>query len=327
MRILAVGGAGYVGCKLVPLLCERGYDVTVVDWLFFGNNLDPKVNVIKKDFFTLKEDDLKGFDQVIFLAGLSNDPMAEFAPADNFVYNAAGPAYLALIAKNAGVKRFIFASSCSVYGYTNNELYGEESIVNVSFPYGISKLQGEKGVMHLKDDKFSVIALRKGTICGYSPRMRFDLVINTMFKNAILKSEITVNNPTIWRPILSINDACSAYVRAVEACEDISGIFNVASFNCTVGSMADDVKNCMEKVLNKKLHVDIKHNTDFRNYKVSIEKANNILSFFPKNSIEDIVNDLCDNMNKYDDLNLPNYYNIEVFKEWKKSQSSEHLGK
>ncbi len=115
------------------------------------------------------------------MAGLSNDPMAEFSPAKNFVFNAAAPAYLGYIAKIAKVKRYVYASSCSVYGYTENELFDETRPVSSSYPYGISKLQGEQAVMQLCDSDFSVISLRKGTVSGYSPRIRMDLIVNTMF--------------------------------------------------------------------------------------------------------------------------------------------------
>ena len=129
MKILIAGGAGYIGSFLVPVLLERGYDIDVIDLMWFGNNLPDKVNLIQKDLFDCKAEDLKKYDQIIFLAGLSNDPMAEFDPSMNFVYNAALPSYLAYIAKMAGVKRFVYASSCSVYGYTVNELYNEENVI------------------------------------------------------------------------------------------------------------------------------------------------------------------------------------------------------
>src|SRR6202046_5328879 len=150
------------------------------------------------------------------------------------------------MAKKAKVKRYIYASSCSVYGYTENELYDETRPVSSSYPYGISKLQGEQAAMQLADEDFSVIVLRKGTISGYSPRMRFALIINTMFKNAVREHAITVNNPSIWRPILSIEDAATAYIRAIEANYKISGIFNVASGNYTVGEIGDLVKATVE---------------------------------------------------------------------------------
>ncbi len=113
VRTLIAGGAGYVGSALIPQLLERGQSIDVVDLFWFGNHLDPQVGVIHKDIFDLQTSDLAGYDQVVFLAGLSNDPMAEFSPAKNFIYNAAAPAYLAYTAKKAGAKRFIYASSCS----------------------------------------------------------------------------------------------------------------------------------------------------------------------------------------------------------------------
>src|ERR1700744_5312542 len=130
---------------------------------------------------------------------------------------------------------YIYGSSCSVYGYTENQLFNEDSPVSSSYPYGISKLQGEEAVMQMVGPEFSVIALRKGTVSGYSPRMRFDLLVNTMFKCAMKDGVIRVNNPATWRPILSIEDAAMAYIRAVEANQSLSGIFNVASGNHTVG--------------------------------------------------------------------------------------------
>src|SRR5207245_849956 len=201
---------------LIPKLLDRGYKVDVVDLFWFGNHLPRQVGILQKDIFQLSVDDLALYEQVIFLAGLSNDPMAEFSPSKNFIFNAAAPAYLAYTAKNANVRRYIYASSCSVYGYTENELFDETRTVGSNYPYGISKLQGEQAVMQLADDKFSVIALRKGTISGYSTRMRFDLIVNMMFRNAMKERVININNPSIWRPILSIEDAATAYIRAVE---------------------------------------------------------------------------------------------------------------
>ena len=167
-------------------------------------------------------------------------------PSKNFIFNAAAPATLAYIAKKAGVKRYVYASSCSVYGYTENELYDENRPAVCAYPYGISKLQGEQAALQLQDDNFSVISLRKGTACRYSPRMRLDLIINTMFKSAMRDRTIIVNNPSIWRPILSIEDAASAYIRAMEANYKISGIFNIASGNYTVGEVADRVRLSIE---------------------------------------------------------------------------------
>jgi len=318
IRILIGGGAGYIGSALIPALLEHGYDVTVIDLLWFGNHLPQETKVIKKDLFDTKREEMEGFDVFIFLAGLSNDPMAEYSPSKNFVYNAALPAYLAFIAKQAGIKRYIYASSCSVYGYTEDELYDEQSPVTCGYPYGISKLQGERGVFQIQDSGFSVIALRQGTVSGYSPRMRFDLIVNTMFKSAIVEGKITINNPAIWRPICDIRDIVSAYVRAVQGAPSLSGVFNIAGGNFTVGQVGDLVRMEVEKLTGKKPALDIKNVQDFRNYKVSFDKARTSLGFQPLFSIREMVHDLFSHRTEYDDYNKDEFYNIRTFRkiEW-----------
>jgi nucleoside-diphosphate-sugar epimerase len=148
-----------------------------------------------------------------------------------------------------------------------------------------------------------VIALRKGTVSGYSPRMRFDLIVNAMFRSAMRDGLIRVNNPAIWRPILSIEDACMAYVRSVEASESISGIFNVASGNHTVGEVADVVRDTLQKELGAKLTLDIQHVKDIR-----------VLSFHARHDIRAIVCNLIDHMDRCNDWDNPRYYNIQTFK-------------
>lgn len=314
MKLLIAGGAGYLGSVLIPRLMERGYKVDVVDLFWFGNHLPRQTGVLNKDIFQLSAEDLEPYDQVVFLAGLSNDPMAEYSPSKNFIFNASAPAYLAYIAKIAKVKRYIYASSCSVYGYTENELFDETRPVSSHYPYGISKLQGEQAVCQMIDDHFSVISLRKGTISGYSPRMRLDLIVNTMFKTAMKDHVITVNNPSIWRPILSIEDAATAYIRAVEANQGISGVFNIASGNYTVGEVADLVKSAIRERMDIQVNLEIKHIQDFRNYKVTTEKAANVLSFHAAGDVRSIVFDLIDNFEKFRDLDNPLYSNIQSFK-------------
>ena len=314
MKILIAGGAGYIGSALIPKLIDRGYDLTVLDLLWFGNNLPKDIKLIEKDVMEIDSKLLEGYDQVIFLAGLSNDPMAEFSPAKNFIDNAAAPSYLAYLSKIAGVNRFIYASSCSVYGYTINELYDEKSPAISNYPYGISKLQGEQAAMQLQDDSFSVISLRQGTVSGFSPRMRLDLVINTMFKCAMQDQKIVVNNPSIWRPILGLDDAVSAYIRSIESSDKISGIFNVASGNYTIGEIADVVIKFFSDNGYDDIELELKNITDFRNYKVSTEKAEKVLGFNPSQTIRKILNTLLDNYRQFKDLDNSKYYNIEIFK-------------
>ncbi len=314
MKILLAGGAGYIGSVLAPALIDHGYDVEVIDALWFGCHLPKEVKVIDKELFECKKEDFDGYDQVIFLAGLSNDPMAEFNPAKNFVDNGALPSYLAYKAKKAGVKRFIYASSCSVYGYTVDRLYDEESPTVSNYPYGISKLQGERGVLQMQDENFSVIAIRQGTISGFSPRMRFDLIVNTMFKTAAVEKKIMVSNPSIWRPVYDIRDAANAFVRAVQANYSINGVFNATSDNYTVGQVADLVKYEVEKKTGDKIRLDIKNIQDFRNYKVSINKARTYLGFQPLYTIKDIIDNLFDHMDSFGDFEKDEFYNIRTFK-------------
>ncbi len=314
MRILVAGGAGYIGSRLVPSLIEHGYQVDVIDALWFGNHLPPEVRVVQRDLFSCGAADFEGYEQVIFLAGISNDPMAEYDPAENFVQNGALPAYLAFTARKAGVKRFIYASSCSIYGYTQDELYDETAPVTCGYPYGISKLQGERAVLQMADAGFSVIALRQGTVCGWSPRMRFDLIVNTMYKTALTSGVITVNNASIWRPILDIRDAMSAFTRAVQASYGVTGVFNVASGNFTVGQVADHVKDEIEERTGQRIRLEILDIKDFRNYKVTCDRARVELGYQPQYSIRETVADLYRHADTYGDLDRDEYYNIRTFK-------------
>jgi len=230
------------------------------------------------------------------------------------------PSYLAFIAKRAGVRRFVYASSCSVYGYTVNELYDEESPVTCGYPYGISKLQGERGVLQLQDQRFSAIALRQGTVCGYSPRMRFDLIVNTMFKFACQDGRVVVNNPAIWRPIIDVRDTAAAFLRAAQADYGISGVFNVAYDNFTVGTIGDMVQEEVEALTGKKVTITVKDVQDYRNYKVTCEKARNSLGFRPKYSVSDMIVALHEHRDSYGDFSDDAYYNIKVFKKIERSR-------
>ena len=314
MKILVAGGAGYVGTALVTSLIERGHAVTVVDLLWFGNHLPVEASVQQRDLMGLSVEELRSFDVVVFLAGLSNDPMADFSPARNFVENAAAPGFLCYSARQAGVRRFVYGSSCSVYGFTGGEPQDENGSTISEYPYGISKLQGENACRGLANESFSVIALRKGTVCGVGPRMRFDLLINTMFKTALVEGVIHVNNPDIWRPVLAIEDAVQAYVKAIEAPWPVSGVFNLASANLTVGSAAEQVMFGLKKHLNRNIHLDLHHRHDVRNYRVDWSKIERVLGYEARHSVDSIVASLCQhysgNVNFENDL----YYNIRMFR-------------
>lgn len=312
-NIIIGGGAGYIGSALVPVLLKEGHKVTVVDLLWFGNYLPKGVRLMRKDLLKVNHTELKEYDCFIFLAGVSNDPMAHFNPRLNFQYNAALPAYLAFEAKKAGIKRYIYGSSCSIYGNTVR-LCKESDLPGTVEPYGISKLQGEVGVMQNQSKDFSTIVLRQGTVCGYSPRMRFDLVVNAMIKSAIMEGKIIVNNAQIWRPICSIQDAINAYMLSIDAPARINGIFNIASGNYQVGAIAKRVQFLLEKKLDKKINIVYKKEKILRNYKVSLAKSKTQLRYRPNTTLDLIVNDIIDNVPLSIHFSDKKYYNIETFK-------------
>lgn len=314
MRVLIAGGAGYIGSRLVGHLREKKIDVSVLDTLWFGNYLPQDVPLVQQDLFSATEKDLSGYDAVIFLAGLSNDPMAEYSPALNFIHNAAGPAHLAYIAKRAGVKRFVYADSCSVYGFTGDVESTEESPAKSIYPYGISKLQGELAVRELADDAFSVICLRQGTVSGWSPRMRFDLVVNTMYKTAVTEDVIRIDNPAIWRPILAISDAVVAYEHALTAAPDVSGVFNISSGNFTVGDIGKRIAERLAERANLHPRLEIGNQQNYRNYRVSTKKAESILGISFKGTVESIVDEVYEKVGTSIDFTDDRYYNIRVFK-------------
>ena len=312
-KILVAGGAGYIGTRLCNILSKK-YNITVVDNFWFGDFLEKNITKVKKDIKSLTVNELKGFKAVLFLGGLSNDPMALYRPDLNFIENSATPTYLAFIAKQAGVKRFICASSCSVYGYTKNSTLNENSKVKPSYAYGISKLQCEKGISILEDDNFKPILFRKGTVGGWSDKMRFDLVVNTMLMTAITKNKLTVNSPKLWRPLIDIRDVIQGYQLALECDEDISGVFNLSANNITIGDLGVMI---YEKLKSEGLDIKLEllDKKDIRNYKVSNSKIKDVLQFQPRYSPVDSIREILNNIdiNKFN-FEQDKFYNINTFK-------------
>jgi len=167
--------------------------------------------------------------------------------------------------------------------------------------------------MQLQDKGFSTIALRQGTVCGYSPRTRFDLIVNTMFKAAVLEGRIVVDNPSIWRPLIDVRDTAAAFIRAVQADHGISGVFNVAYDNFTVGQVSDLVKSAIEDLTGKKIRIAVHDKEDYRNYKVSCEKARTHLGFAPKYTVSHMVESLHRHLAEFGDFSDERFYNIKVF--------------
>jgi len=312
-RVLVIGGLGYVGARLCPFLMENDFDVEVLDTHWFGNHLPAEIKVFNIDALELDEKFLSNYDQVVFLAGMSNDPMADFSPRLNFISNLATPTYIGLLCRRAGVKRFIFASSCSVYGFSPEIVMTELDRAKTDSPYGLSKLSSETALMNLVNEDFSVICLRKGTVSGGSPRLRFDLLLNTMFKTALTQHKIIVNNRDTWRPLLGITDAVTAYYLSLRSEKSTSGIFNFSSSNYQIGDLAEITRDFFQNRMNLEVGIEYKKTQEVRSYRVDVSKATRDLGFEPVDTPNSILGDLKAAVSKVSDFDDENYYNIKVF--------------
>jgi nucleoside-diphosphate-sugar epimerase len=222
MRVLVTGHYGYIGTVLVPMLLDRGHEVVGLDTdLFqestFGDGI-VEVPLIRKDIRDVELPDLEGFDAVMHLAGLSNDPLGDLNPQLTFEINHLASVRLAELARRAGTSRFIFSSSCSNYGAGGEDLLDEHSPFNPVTPYGLSKVRVEQDVATLANEHFSPTFLRNATAFGVSPRLRFDLVLNNLVAWAFTTGKVFIKSDgTPWRPIIHIADISRAFVAAMEA--------------------------------------------------------------------------------------------------------------
>lgn len=324
--ILVCGGAGYIGSVLSRKLLEAGFKVRVFDKFYFGKKpLSPllgRIETVAGDIRDFREEILDGVETVIHLAGLSNDPTSEFNPQANHQINTVGTTNLAKAAKKKGVARFVFASSCSIYDFFNGDdkIKDEESHVDPIVPYSLSKFAAEGEIRKLASDDFCVVILRKGTVFGFSPRMRFDLVVNTMVKDAFSKDTIYVIGDGLhWRPLVDVGDVASAYQAALGAPQDkVNGqIFNISLDNFQVKEIAKEVKEALSKNFSvdpKIEHVEAKGK--IRSYRVSNKKAGNLLRFTPKTTIEQSVRRIATHIKNGDIADFDNslYYNIDWMK-------------
>jgi len=312
MKVLITGGAGYVGSVLTRNLLDRGHQVRIVDSGFFGlEHVDRRAELVAASILDFDAEWLQGVHAVVHLAGLSNDPMAAFSPSLNYMLNAGGTAIVAQATKEAGIKRFVFSSTCSVYGMDENGPLDEEHDASPPFPYAISKLMGERMLGCLTDSDFRPIVLRKGTVVGWSPRMRFDLVTNTMVKTALSHEIIAVHNPTLWRPLIDVEDAADAYVCALDAPLEVTGVFNISHFNFTLAELATTVASTL-RTFGIEARIQTENRPDIRSYRVSTEKATRVLKFVPRKSMSNTVRDIAVKLigqpaNSFEDRR---YYNI-----------------
>jgi len=286
MKILVTGTEGYLGSLLPPLLIEKGHEVMGLDtgfykvgWLYNGTEVTAKT--LNKDIRNIQPEDLQGVEAVVHMAELSNDPTGQLAPHITYEINHLGSVRLANLAKAVGVRRFIYMSSCSVYGVATQEDITEESATNPQTAYAECKTLVERDVKLLADDDFSPTFMRNATAFGASPRMRFDIVLNNLSGLAWTTKEIKmISDGTPWRPLAHALDICKAIVCVLEAPRDIihNQVFNVGdtAHNYTVKQIAEIVADVF---CDCKLSFGDR-GADNRSYRVSFEKINTLLPGF-----------------------------------------------
>jgi len=251
MRILVTGHKGYIGTVLVPTLLEDGHNVVGLDSdlyesCTFGNGLQD-IPALKKDIRDVSIDDLDGFDAILHLAGLSNDPLGNLKPLLTYEINYIASVRLARTAKKAGVARFLFSSSCSTYGAAGDNILNEDAQFNPVTPYGISKVLAESEIANLADENFSPAYLRNATAYGVSPRLRFDLVLNNLVAWAFTTGRVHLKSDgTPWRPIVHIEDISRAFMAVLHAPRELihNQAFNVGinEENYRISELAEIVK-------------------------------------------------------------------------------------
>ena len=302
-RILVTGGAGYVGNVLVPTLLDRGYAVTVYDILFYGDETLPKdhpnLTVIEGDIrHTDKlEAAFSGIDVVLHLACISNDPSFELDEqlSTSINYECFEPMVIA--AKRAGVRRFVYCSSSSVYGVSDQPDVTEDHPLVPLTLYNKYKGMCEPLLWKHMSDDFECVTIRPATLCGYSPRMRLDLSVNILTNHAFNKGAITVFGGDQLRPNLHIKDMVETYKLMIDApaAKIVGETFNVGYQNRSIADIATIVKEVVEEQFPEKAPIGISTtpSDDNRSYHINSDKIRRILGFTPTHSIEDAVRDLC----------------------------------
>ena len=318
-KILVTGGAGYIGSTLVPKLLERGYAVRVFDKLVFGDfglaDVKDKIELVVGDIKNPPTGIADGIYGVVHLAGLSTEPTSSFNPRDTDLINHIGTEYIARLAKESGVERFVFASSCSVYFTYDTPLvppfYKEDDRVNSISPYSLSKRAAEEALLELMDEHFRPTILRKGTLYGFSPKMRYDLVLNSFTKDAFRAGKITAHsNGDIYRPMLDMQDAVAAYIASLELpLERIGGqIFNVAHWNCRIGDFMEEFRKIIKEIDGRNIIAEIQPIGITRNYRADNGKFEKTFKLKPARPVKDAVFEMWTKLKGGHDIDNPRYY-------------------
>jgi nucleoside-diphosphate-sugar epimerase len=325
-KVLVTGGAGYKGCVLVPMLLDAGYTVVVYDLMMFGVEGLPRherLEVVRGD---IRDDAhyrscLAGVETVLHMACISNDPSFELNPdlSRSINYDCFEPIVIA--SKEAGVKRFIYVSSSSVYGVSDAPEVTEEHPLVPLTDYNRYKGLCEPLLLKHQSSGFTTVILRPATVCGYSPRMRFDLTVNILTNHAVNRGLITVFGGAQKRPNIHIDDVCELYVRMLEYPDSmVAGeIFNVGYQNHTVADLALLVKEVVEQEFEERppVRIESQATNDNRSYHVSSRKIEERLGYRPRRTLQDAVRDLCSAFKKGlfpDSMTDDRYVNVRTVK-------------
>ena len=324
MKVLLTGHLGYVGNILGEELIKENYDVTGIDSGFFPQefieNKFPIKKSLLKDIRNVELEDVKGFDTVIHLAGLSNDPLGEINPNLTNEINYLATIRLAELSKKAGVQKFVFSSSCSNYGI-NEELVNEESELVPQTAYAKSKVASEKDILKLKNENFAPIILRNATVYGVSPSQRLDLVVNNLTCSAYTTGSVKLlSDGTAWRPLLHVRDMAKAFIEMLKADLNIvSGeIFNVGSNdeNYTVKEVAKLVN---KNIPDSKIEFAKGVTKDNRSYKVDFSKIKEKIGFENDWNVDKGIKEIHEVLKLKEnftenDFNDKNFYRVKFIK-------------
>lgn len=319
--ILVTGGAGYIGAVTVREFLDKGFAVRVLDKFLFGDEpleeIRARIECVQGDICDMDDALLDGVDSVVHLAGLSNDPTAEFNPEANRKMNTAATCALAEACKRKGIKRFIFASSCSIYDkgmMAEDVIQDEDSPVEPRAAYATSKYAAERGLLDLCDAHFQPTILRQGTVYGWSPRMRYDLVVNTFVRSAFERGTLTVYcGGEMWRPLVDVTDVAKCYLACIQAdLKDVGGqIFNLSYKNFRILELAHWVRKALQGVIDVEIEVEYGSRVA-RSYRVSTKKIERVLGFRSVMSVEESARYMAEKVRAgvNADFHNPRYDNI-----------------
>jgi len=310
-KILVTGGAGYVGTTLVPLLLKQNYKVLVIDTFWFGNYLPKHKNLItlKKNILNIKERDMKGIHTIIHLASVANDTASDLDPKLTWEISCLGTKHLCDIAKKVGVKKFIFASSGSVYGVKKEKKVNEKLSCEPISDYNKTKIVAEKIVESYKK-YFRYYNIRPSTLYGASPRMRLDLTMNILTKHAAINNQIKVFGGKQWRPFLHVKDMANVYIHFLKK------NLKQGSYNASDGNLRVIDKAKIIQKLSKNCKIKITKSNDIRSYRLSSEKLIKT-GFKFKHKLIPSLNEMFFMFKSGKIKDLPNFYSLKWLSEFK----------